>query len=187
LVQPCIRWTYPWFDGGDAAGNKLALALRTVTSGCSSNVNIVITYALDFDEDTYYSLNTITTNGTNEAEFASGAGIAFASIKFKVALATNDADNSPDLNLIELRWREKIPPKFGFSVSVDAAKSFAGNSPKQTMDNITTVINEPTLVAFTYKDDDSDRTYNVDLVSASGFEFTGIDERAQIQLQLVET
>ena len=55
------------------------------------------------------------------------------------------------------------------------------------MDDITTVINTNTLVPFTYKDNDSDRTYNVDLVSASGFEFTGLDERSQIQLQLVET
>ena len=180
----------PWFDGGDAAGNKLALALRTVTSGCSSSSpasTITITYALDFNEDTYYALSTITSNKTNETKFESGAGKEFASIKFKVELATDTTTNSPDLNLIELRWREKIPPKFGFSVSVDAAKSFAGNSPKQTMDNITTVINSEPLVEFTYKDSDSDRTYNVDLVSASGFEFTGIDERAQIQLQLVET
>ena len=55
------------------------------------------------------------------------------------------------------------------------------------MDDITTVINTNTLVPFTYKDDDSDRSYNVDLVSASGFEFTGHDERGQIQIQLVET
>ena len=55
------------------------------------------------------------------------------------------------------------------------------------LDNITTVINTDTLVNFTYKDDDSDRTYYVDLVSAAGFEFTGHDERGQIQIQLVET
>ena len=55
------------------------------------------------------------------------------------------------------------------------------------MDDITTVINTNTLVPFTYKDSDSDRSYYVDLVSASGFEFTGHDERGQIQIQLVET
>ena len=37
------------------------------------------------------------------------------------------------------------------------------------------------------KDNDSDRSYYVDLISASGFEFTGHDERGQIQIQLVET
>ena len=70
---------------------------------------------------------------------------------------------------------------------IDAAKSFRGNSPKQILDNITNVINTNTLVNFTYKDNDSDRTYYVDLVAASGFEFTGLDERGQIQVQLVET
>jgi hypothetical protein len=176
----------PWFDGGDAAGNKTAISFRAVTSGCSSNVNIVISFATDFTES-YTTLGTITSNGTTTYDFASGVGVSFSSIKFKAALATNNAANSPDLNLIELRWREKIPAKFGFSVNVDAAKAFRGSTPKQMMDDITTVINTNTLVPFTYKDNDSDRTYNVDLVSASGFEFTGLDERSQIQLQLVET
>jgi len=177
----------PWFDGGDAAGEKLALTLRAVTSGCTSDVHIKIEYATDFTESYTNLITNIVTNGTNEYEFNSGVGVEFASIKFKLTFTSNDADNSPDLNLIELRWREKIPPKFGFSVSVDAAKVYKGNTPKQMMEDITTVINTNTLVAFTYKDNDSDRTYNVDLVSASGFEFTGLDERAQIQLQLVET
>ena len=177
----------PWFDGGDAAGNKTALSFRAVTSSCTSNVNIAISYATNFNEDSYTSLGTITSNGTTTYDFASGVGIDFASIKFKATFTSNNANNSPDLNLIELRWREKLLPKFGFSVNIDASNSFRGSTPKQMMDDITTVINTNTLVPFTYKDNDSDRTYNVDLISASGFEFTGLDERAQIQLQLVET
>ncbi len=176
----------PWFDGGDAAGNKTAISLRAITSGCSANVTVQISYAVNFTES-YTSLGTITTNGTTTYDFASGVGVEFSSIKFKVTLASNSTSSSPDLNLIELRWREKIPPKYGFSVTIDAAKSFRGNSPKQILDNITNVINTNTLVNFTYKDNDSDRTYYVDLVAASGFEFTGLDERGQIQVQLVET
>ena len=72
-------------------------------------------------------------------------------------------------------------------MTIDANKSFRGKTPKELLDNITTVINTNTLVAFTYRDNDSDRTYYVDLISASGFEFTGLDERGQIQIQLVET
>ena len=176
----------PWFDGGDAAGNKTAIALRAVTSDCSTNVNIAISYATNFSES-YTSLGTITTNGTTTYDFASGVGVEFASIKFKVTLTSNSVLASPDLNLIELRWREKIPPKYGFSVTIDANKTFRGKTPKELLDNITTVINTNTLVAFTYRDNDSDRTYYVDLISASGFEFTGLDERGQIQIQLVET
>lgn len=176
----------PWFDGGDAAGNKTAIALRAITSSCSSNVTVQISYAVNFAES-YTSLGTITTNGTTSYDFASGVGVEFSAIKFKVTLASNTSATSPDLNLIELRWREKIPPKYGFSVTIDAAKSFRGSSPKQILDNITTVINTNTLVPFTYKDSDTDRTYYVDLVAASGFEFTGLDERGQIQVQLVET
>ena len=176
----------PWFDGGDAAGNKTAISFRAVTSGCSSGVNIAMSYATGFTES-YTDLGTITSNGTTTYDFASGVGVNFSAIKFKAVLTSDDDKSSPDLNLIELRWREKIPAKFGFSVSIDTAQSFRGSTPKQMMDDITTVINTNTLVPFTYKDDDSDRSYNVDLVSASGFEFTGHDERGQIQIQLVET
>ena len=176
----------PWFDGGDAAGNKTAISLRAVTSGCSSDVNIQVHYATDFNES-YTSLGTVTSNGTTTYDFASGVGVEFSSIKFKATLTSNTTLSSPDLNLIELRWREKIPPKFGFSVTIDAAQTFRGQTPKQILDNITTVINTNTLVSFTYKDNDSDRSYYVDLISASGFEFTGLDERGQLQIQLVET
>jgi len=176
----------PWFDGGDAAGNKTAIALRAITSDCSANVTIQIEYAIDFNES-YTSLGTIVTNGTTSYDFASGVGVEFSSIKFRATLATNSSQSSPDLNLIELRWREKIPAKYGFSVTIDAAKSFRGKTPKQILDNLTTVINTNTLVPFTYKDNDSNRSYNVDLISASGFEFTGLDERGQLQIQLVET
>ena len=176
----------PWFDGGDAAGNKTAISLRAVTSTCSTDVNIAISYATNFNES-YTSLGTITTNGTTTYDFASGVGVEFASIKFKATLTSDTVLSSPDLNLIELRWREKIPPKYGFSVTIDAAKMFRSKTPKQILDNITTVINTNTLVPFTYKDNDSDRSYYVDLISASGFEFTGHDERGQIQIQLVET
>ena len=176
----------PWFDGGDAAGNKTAISLRAVTSTCSTDVNIAISYATNFNES-YTSLGTITTNGTTTYDFASGVGVEFASIKFKATLTSDTVLSSPDLNLIELRWREKIPPKYGFSVTIDAAKTFRSKTPKQILDNITTVINTNTLVPFTYKDNDSDRSYYLDLISASGFEFTGHDERGQIQIQLVET
>ena len=176
----------PWFDGGDAAGNKTAISLRAVTSSCSSDVNIQLHYATDFNES-YTSLGTVTSNGTTTYDFASGVGVEFSSIKFKATLTSNTTLSSPDLNLIELRWREKIPPKFGFSVTIDAAQTFRGQTPKQILDNITTVINTHTLVSFTYKDNDSDRSYYVDLISASGFEFTGLDERGQLQIQLVET
>ena len=176
----------PWFDGGDAAGNKTAISLRAVTSTCSTDINIAISYATNFNES-YTSLGTITTNGTTTYDFASGVGVEFASIKFKATLTSDTVLSSPDLNLIELRWREKIPPKYGFSVTIDAAKTFRSKTPKQILDNITTVINTNTLVPFTYKDNDSDRSYYVDLISASGFEFTGHDERGQIQIQLVET
>lgn len=175
-----------WFDGGDIAGSKTALTFRIITSSCSANETITVDYATDFTSS-YIELGTITSNGITTYKFGSGVGIEFSSIRFRFTFASSSLTASPDLNLIELRWREKLPPKFGFSVTVDATKSFRGNTPKELVDNIQTILNTNTLVPFTFRDNDSDRTYYVDLVAASGFEFTGLDERAQVQLQLVET
>ena len=175
----------PWFDGGDVTGAKLAITFRSVTSNCTANRTIQVEYATEFNES-YTSMGTITGNGTTEYDFASGVGTAFSSIKFKFTFATNSSTSTPDLNLIELRWREKFPAKYGWSVTIDAQSGHKGKSPKQLHDAITTVVNSNTLVSFTYRNNDSTRTYYVDAVAASGFEMTGLDERNQVQLQLVE-
>lgn len=175
----------PWFDGGDVTGDKLAITFRAVTSNCTANRTIQVEYATEFNES-YTSMGTITGNGTTTYDFASGVGVAFNAVKFKFTFATNSTTNSPDLNLIELRWREKFPAKYGWTVTLDAQREYKGKTPKQLHDAITTVVNSNTLVAFTYRNNDSDRTYYVDAVAASGFEMTGLDERNQVQLQLVE-
>ena len=175
----------PWFDGEDVTGSKLAITFRAVTSNCTANRTIQVEYATEFSES-YTSMGTITSNGTTEYDFASGVGTAFSSIKFKFTFATNSSTSTPDLNLIELRWREKFPAKYGWQVTIDAQSGHKGKSPKQLHDDITTVINSNTLVSFTYRNNDSTRTYYVDAVAASGFEMTGLDERNQVQLQLVE-
>ena len=175
----------PWFDGGDVTGDKLALTFRVVTSSCTSSQTILVQYATEYNES-YTTMGTITSNGTTSYDFASGVGTAFTSIKFKFTLSTSSSTASPDLNLIELRWREKFPAKYGWSVTIDAQSGHKGKSPKQLHDAITTVVNSNTLVSFTYRNNDSTRTYYVDAVAASGFEMTGLDERNQVQLQLVE-
>ena len=175
----------PWFDGGDVTGSKLAITFRAVTSNCASGRTIQVEYATDFSES-YTSMGTITSNGTTEYDFASGVGTAFSSVKFKFTFATDSSTQTPDLNLIELRWREKFPAKYGWQVTIDAQSGYKGKNPKQLHDAITTVVNTNTLVEFTYRNNDSTRTYYVDAVAASGFEMTGLDERNQVQLQLVE-
>ena len=175
----------PWFDGDDATGDKLGLTFRAVTSDCTSNQTILVEYATNFSES-YTSMGTITSNGTTTYNFGSSAGTAFNSIKFKFTLSTNSSTASPDLNLIELRWREKLPVKYGWTVNIDAQRGYKGKSPKQLFDALNTAIESNTLLTFTYRNNDTSRTYYVDAVSATGFDMTGLDERNQLQLQLVE-
>jgi len=175
----------PWFDGGDITGDKLALLFRVVTSDCTSNQTVQVQYATDFTES-YTTMGTITSNGTTTYAFGSSAGTAFNSIKFKFTLSTSSSTASPDINLMELRWREKLPIKYGWTVNINAQETYKGKTPKQLFDAVNTAIESNTLISFTYRNNDSARTYYVDAVAATGIDFTGLDERNQLQLQLVE-
>ena len=174
-----------WFDGDDTIGDKLALTFKVVTSDCTSSQTVQVQYATDFTES-YTTMGTITSNGTTTYAFGSSAGTAFNSIKFKFTLSTSSSTASPDINLMELRWREKLPIKYGWTVNINAQETYKGKTPKQLFDAVNTAIESNTLISFTYRNNDSARTYYVDAVAATGIDFTGLDERNQLQLQLVE-
>ena len=64
---------------------------------------------------------------------------------------------------------------------------YKGKSPKELRSNLISAIESTTLVEFTFRDDSGGtRNYYVDVVSASGMEFTGHDERGSTQISVVE-
>ena len=94
---------------------------------------------------------------------------------------------SPDVISYTLEYRKKLEAKWGHTVEVDLSREYKGNSPKQLRANLLTAIESDTLVEFTYRDDDSsDRNYYVDVVSATGLEATGYDERGSSRISMVE-
>jgi len=176
----------PWFSADQVEVDKLALKLKAETATCNSNQTIKIEYALDYDE-TYTTMGTITSNGITTYTFGSNVGTAFRSIQFKITLATNTTNASPDLISLTLEYRKKLNTKFGWAVNIDLNKSYKGNSAKAMRSSILSAIQSNTLLEFTYRDDNTtNRNYYVDITSAQGLEETAFDERGTTQLLLTE-
>jgi len=182
----------PWFDASQSEVDKLALKLKVEVEDAGSNETVVVQYATDYTES-YTSMGTITSDGTTTYDFGSSVGTAFRSIKFKLTLAreagttTAIMKKSPDVVSLTLEYRKKLPAKYGHSVEVSLNESYKGNNPKGLRSNLISAIESNTLVEFTFRDDSGGtRNYYVDVVSATGIEYTGMDERGVSRISLVE-
>ena len=175
-----------WFSADQVEVDKLALKLKVETATCNSNQTVKIEYATDYVE-TYTTMGTITSNGLTTYTFGSNVGTTFRAIQFKITLATNTTNASPDLISLTLEFRKKLNPKLGWTVNVDISKAYKGSSPKLMRSNILSAIESNTLIEFTYRDDSStNRNYYVDIINAQGLEYTAYDERGTTQLTLSE-
>ena len=132
-------------------------------------------------------MGTITSDGLTEYTFGSSLGTTFRAIQFKITLATNTINASPDLISLTLEYRKKLNTKFGWAVNIDLNKAYKGNSPKGMRSSILSAIQSNTLLEFTFRDDSTtNRNYYVDITSAQGLESTAFDERGTTQLLLSE-
>ena len=127
-------------------------------------------------------------------------GQDFRAIKFKITLtrdagtganATTDEKllrlKTPDVVSTTMEFRKKLEPKYGHQVQLDLNREYKGNTPKQLRSALISAIESSTLVEFTFRDDGStDRNYYVDVVSATGVENTGYDERGFSTVSLME-
>ena len=189
----------PWFNAGQSEVDKLALKLKVETQDCSSTETVIVQYATDYSES-YSSLtdasgaSTITSDGITTYAFGSSAGTEFRAIKFKLTLArttttstANYKKKTPDVVSMTLEWRKKLPAKWGHQVQLDLNKEYKGKTPKELRTALVTAIESKTLNEFTFRDDSGGtRNYYVDVVSATGLEYTGHDERGISTINLVE-
>ena len=189
----------PWFNAGQSEVDKLALKLKVETQDCSSTETVIVQYATDYSES-YSSLtdasgaSTITSDGITTYAFGSSAGTEFRAIKFKLTLArttttstANYKKKTPDVVSMTLEWRKKLPAKWGHQVQLDLNKEYKGKTPKELRTALVTAIESKTLNEFTFRDDSGGtRNYYVDVVSATGLEYTGHDERGISTVNLVE-
>jgi len=181
----------PWFNAGQSEVDKLALKLKVEVQDSSSSETVQVQYATDYAE-TYLPLGTIESDGITTYTFGSSAGTKFQAIKFKLALSrasSTDADKkkTPDVVSMTLEWRKKLEAKWGHQVELDLNKEYKGRSPKDLRAALLSAVESETLVEFTFRDDTStNRNFYVDVVSATGIEFSGYDERGTTSINLVE-
>jgi len=181
----------PWFNAGQSEVDKLALKLKVEVQDSSSSETVQVQYATDYAE-TYLPLGTIESDGITTYTFGSSAGTKFQAIKFKLTLSrasSTDADKkkTPDVVSMTLEWRKKLEAKWGHQVELDLNKEYKGRSPKDLRAALLSAVESETLVEFTFRDDTStNRNFYVDVVSATGIEFSGYDERGTTSINLVE-
>jgi hypothetical protein len=186
----------PWFNAGQSEVDKLALQLKVEVQDSSSSETVVVQYATNYVEAysgaTGGTLGTIETDGITTYTFGSSAGTKFQAIKFKLTLkraSSTDADKkkTPDVVSMTLEWRKKLEAKWGHQVELDLNKEYKGRSPKDLRAALLSAVESETLVEFTFRDDTStNRNFYVDVVSATGIEFSGYDERGTTSINLVE-
>jgi hypothetical protein len=185
------RHETPWFNAGQSEIDKLALKLKVEVQDSSSSETVQVQYATDYAE-TYTSLGTIESDGITTYTFGSSAGTEFRAIKFKLTLSrasstTADKKLTPDVVSMTLEWRKKLPAKWGHQARINLNKAYKGKSPKDLRSSLVSATESAKLVEFTFRDDaGGTRNYHVDVVSASGVEGSGYDERGMSTVNLVE-
>lgn len=181
----------PWFDAGQAEVDKIALRLRVEVTGASSDETIAVYYGLDYDDATWTSLGTITSNGVTTYDFPNSTtptGIVFRSFRWRTDLA-NGSDNSlsPDVRSITVEYRKKLPLRSGWSVEIDLNHPVHGKTSAEQRAGLLTSAQSNALVEFTFRDDAGDtRNYFIDVVQLTGLEFTGHNEGGITRLVLAE-
>tara|TARA_R100001530_G_scaffold68917_1_gene48937 strand:- start:1654 stop:3543 length:1890 start_codon:yes stop_codon:yes gene_type:complete len=185
----------PDFDANDITSTKLALKLKVQTSHCSSTETVAVSYATN-GSTSFTSLGSITSDGVTEYNFPNSAapsGLEFKSIRFKLTLArgTTSTKVSPDINRFELQFRRKLEAKYGWQVTIDLTrprgkKGYKGKTPSELDDLLRTIVDSDTLLSYTFKHNDTNYTHYVDVAQLSGFEMTGLDDRFERTLTLLE-
>ena len=189
----------PWFNAGQSEVDKLALKIKTEVQDVSSTETVTVSYATDYSE-TYTEAAVITstsigaTAGIDTYVFGSSAGTTFRAIKFKLDLVrtTNTSTagykkKTPDVVSLTLEWRKKLPAKWGHQVHIDLNKDYKGKTPQELRSALLTAIEKTTLNEFTFRDDSGGtRNFYVDVVSATGLEYSGYDERGMTTVSMVE-
>ena len=182
----------PWFDAGQTEVDKLAVKLKVDCASMSSTETITVYYGVDFASG-YTQLAEITSDGVTSFTFPDNGtnpdvGKVFRSIRFKVSLARGSTTTvSPDMLSITLEYRKKLETKWGHAIGL-ILKDYKGYTAEELRAYLITAIESQTLVQFTFRDPDklASKTYYVDIASVTGLEFTGHDERGNVNLMVVE-
>ena len=183
--------TYPWFDAGQPEVTKTALRLRVETQDCTETEVIEVYAAVDYGAASSKLVGRIMSDGTttfNLPDEDTPNGTDFKAFQISCRLRRGpDVSKTPVLVSMALEYRKKIPTKYGFTFDVALNQEHGGRTPKDMRSDLANAIESTNLVEFTFRDDaGTARTHYVDVVSVSGGEETGLDERGTSRVTVEE-
>ena len=152
-----------WFDADTVVFPKLVLDITSYARSITTTEKITIKYRLNHlyeDRDTGWEtlvvLDSAAENGAVETSLASGAGLSFDAIQYRLDLARGGTNtSSPDLLALVtsylLRKASSNLKTWNFTVLIDGEAS--GEGIKEQYDNLWTAINSSTLVPLVFRDE----------------------------------
>ena len=180
---------WPFFDADDEDSTKLALRFVGTAEGMSEDETIDLKYILDYGT-TETTVGEINSDGRFAFDLpASGVGVVFRSIRPIVELARGGTNrfNTPKLRSLDLVYRKKLSPKWGFEVRIDTRSEYRGLSAMELRQAIITAAGSGPLIVFNYRDESQgESSINVDILRVAGIERTGLDHGDEVILTLVE-
>ena len=181
-----------WFDADDVKNSKIARSLYVQTSNLNANVKVTCYYATNYSA-TWNALGaSLTSDAVHNLPFPAPAvttkqlGAAFDSIRFKFELVSNNDFTSPDINAIELRFRAKVPPTYGYQVRIPFSseamvlKGYKNNTVRELMANLIAVTEGAAMVEFVWKPNDNALEFdvvdvtNLDMAEETGQTYRGV-------------
>jgi len=189
----------PWFDGGWASSNKVALKLKVSTGNLGTSDVVVVYYRTDHSDLTIASgwttLGTISTNTETTYSFGTGnVGVEFKNIQFKYALQRNAGvtTQTPDVYWASLAYYIKPEPLittgggWAYNFAVDCTKTYAKNAPSELIDALRTAAETKTMIQIAYRNDvGGTETYLGNITDVKGSVESGQLKRGQYAVRFL--
>ena len=185
---------YPWFDADNAVADKAAFAVSAYCGGMSATEYIKVYYGLNGDDDTWTLLtNTDYPDGQIDADgeavftLASGAGLQFNSIRFKVEHYRGATTTvSPDLQWLRLDYVKAFDQEQTFEFVVDCGRDYRFKRASTLVANLKTAVETKTLGNFVYRTyRGTSESFNVRALALQGVTEAGRKKEGQFQVTLL--
>ena len=184
----------PWFDAAWPELVKTAIEVVAEGEGLTATQTITIYYQIDTGADSdLWTQVAITLNSSSQnnvpqtGAFASGAGLEFYRIRFKVLMSSNSSTLTPVLKYLRVKYLKNLPPRLGYSCTVQINDKYDNQSTAQQWTSLYAAYTSNTLLDFSFRRTSQELvTRKVKVSHWGGPAPTGQDTRGSIQLALVE-
>lgn len=181
----------PAFTGGDQSVTKTALEVVALHKAPTTGLTTIrLSYAIDGATSTALTGINATTTLDTVTRFllptsSNPVGVDFQSIRFGINLH-GSSTISPDLLALQLRYRKKLPSRWGFRMELDLSGPYGGRTIKQLREALADAVESTTTVKLSYRPPGGTTdTYFVDL-TVVGNEKTGVVYEGAVQVEAQE-